>query len=824
MASGAGGKASSTRVKKVGNDVAASACSTSASEREAPGQDAGVPWWALGLLLAVVRLGGTWYYQVVTDCDQTFNYEEPTHYLLYGSGLQTWEYAPQYALRSYAYVGLHAVIGLLVGAAWGADKIAVFHRIHCVLALACAAGELYFVTGIARAFGRRLALVTFVCLLCSAGMLHAAPSYLPSTFTMVGLLFAWGAWLRGRVHSTVAATVAALCLGWPFAVVAVLPMGLHLLWRPALLRLLPAAVLSLAALCGVCVAVDFLYYHRTLLAPWNIILYNAFGVGGGGQGSDLYGVEPTGYYAANLALNFNVQFAAAAASPLLVVLEAVLAWRRHRAAGAAKRAADADVAAAPPSGDGAPSAALVAVFEATPRSAEGALFRRTQLAALLGQLWLWFGLMTARPHKEERFMFVAFPLISAAAAFSVCVVADLLETLLCRPRAAQRASGQQAPAVPQRRSRIFCGRFFTLVFLVVSAQLSGSRIVALSRGYSAPFAAWTFLARELQAPLPAAAAGGTESDLTPAGGPADARGASTGPTHGAASQHGFFAQRGTESASEALFLHTQPPLASLADVAAPLQPFLATGAHAAAPADAPAGAVVCVGKEWYRFPSSFFLPDRTRDGAASPLNAAAARASHGPARVAFIKSAFGGQLPQPFLPKPNGTAALRGGFNDLNAEETDRYVPLSACDYVVDSLLPTPRQGQDTRYEPYWDALVSRQGLRLAVEPRAKGGHTAVVAQKEPRCNCMRLPATPAAGGNEQGTEERVVQWRSLWSAPFVHADSSPTLTRAFFIPRVSEQRNAFAFYHILRQESCSCADKPNPGDGGGSAAPGARN
>lgn len=31
------------------------------------------------------------------------------HYLLYGSGMQTWEYSPLYAIRSYAYLWLHAL-------------------------------------------------------------------------------------------------------------------------------------------------------------------------------------------------------------------------------------------------------------------------------------------------------------------------------------------------------------------------------------------------------------------------------------------------------------------------------------------------------------------------------------------------------------------------------------------------------------------------------------------------------------------------------------------------------------------------------------------
>ncbi|KFY56261.1 hypothetical protein V497_06408 [Pseudogymnoascus sp. VKM F-4516 (FW-969)] len=47
----------------------------------------------------------------IEDCDETFNYWEPTHYLAHSSGLQTWEYSPTYSIRSWAYVGLHALIG-----------------------------------------------------------------------------------------------------------------------------------------------------------------------------------------------------------------------------------------------------------------------------------------------------------------------------------------------------------------------------------------------------------------------------------------------------------------------------------------------------------------------------------------------------------------------------------------------------------------------------------------------------------------------------------------------------------------------------------------
>uniref|UniRef100_T1GP40 Uncharacterized protein n=1 Tax=Megaselia scalaris TaxID=36166 RepID=T1GP40_MEGSC len=34
----------------------------------------------------------------ISDCDETFNYWEPLHYVIYGRGLQTWEYSPEFAL------------------------------------------------------------------------------------------------------------------------------------------------------------------------------------------------------------------------------------------------------------------------------------------------------------------------------------------------------------------------------------------------------------------------------------------------------------------------------------------------------------------------------------------------------------------------------------------------------------------------------------------------------------------------------------------------------------------------------------------------------
>lgn len=48
-------------------------------------------------------------YGVIQDCDEVFNYWEPMHYLQHGYGLQTWEYSPEFGIRSWAYILVHTI-------------------------------------------------------------------------------------------------------------------------------------------------------------------------------------------------------------------------------------------------------------------------------------------------------------------------------------------------------------------------------------------------------------------------------------------------------------------------------------------------------------------------------------------------------------------------------------------------------------------------------------------------------------------------------------------------------------------------------------------
>ncbi len=150
------------------------------------------PWKAFGILLIARLCAAFW--TSISDCDETFNYWEPTHYLLFGKGFQTWEYDPKYALRSYTYLLLHAVPAWFVANVVQPNKMFVFYFVRFAMAAACAGSETYFYVGVLQEIGTNVGRITFCSLLFSAGMFASSTAYLPSTTSMYLCMIAHGAW------------------------------------------------------------------------------------------------------------------------------------------------------------------------------------------------------------------------------------------------------------------------------------------------------------------------------------------------------------------------------------------------------------------------------------------------------------------------------------------------------------------------------------------------------------------------------------------------------------------------------------------------------
>lgn len=89
----------------------------------------------------------------------------------------------------------------------------------------------------------------------------------------------------------------------------------------------------------------------------------------------------------------------------------------------------------------------------------------------------------------------------------------------------------------------------------------------------------------------------------------------------------------------------------------------------------------------HRFPSSFFIPSRGVLNGESGGTARREQAVMPSVRMRFVRSEFRGLLPGNYdasLPFPDVTRRVPRTQNDQNKEETDRYVNVDECDYMVD--------------------------------------------------------------------------------------------------------------------------------------------
>ncbi|KAK4099702.1 glycosyltransferase family 22 protein [Parathielavia hyrcaniae] len=526
----------------------------------------------------------------IQDCDETFNYWEPTHYLSHGYGLQTWEYSPEYAIRSWLYIAIHAIGANLRRLLPHSSKVAEFYFLRYLLALACAFCQTLMWRAVCLALNPRVGLFFILALVFSPGNFHASTAFLPSSFAMYMAMVGASAFMnwRGGIKTSHGMFWFALggVLGWPFAVALCAPFVFEEAFFAMLsdkerffescIRLARGVVAALL-LVTFDTAVNTFFYKKIEIVTWNIIKYNLFSNTGG---PNLYGTEPWTFYFKNLLLNFNLWFILALVSLPLFFLQKLFS---HRNAGVS--------------------------FQSGLRT-----------LVFLSPFYLWLGIFTLQPHKEERFMYPAYPFLALNAALALHTLLAFFGNADPKTSLVGRIPAKAKLAV-------------VALGLFASVNVGLARMYGLYTAYHAPLA--------LYAPL----AGSV-------GGPGD---------------------------------------------------------------------TVCFGKDWYRFPSSFFLP---RD-----------------MRAKFVRSEFRGLLPGEFSEARTGFGFWSGtwlptiGLNDRNEEDPGKYVDLRTCVFLVDSQFP------------------ERADVEGALPPR------------------------------EPDYAKDVDRWEAVHCLPFLDAERTPFLARALWLP-----------------------------------------
>jgi alpha-1,2-mannosyltransferase len=328
----------------------------------------------LGWLLPLLALGILRYMSatsnIIHDCDEVFNYWEPLHFLLYKSGFQTWEYSSEFALRSYLYILLHKLVGGPASWWFGEEKVRVFYAVRIFLGFLSVITDAALVVALSRKYGKRLATYTLAMLCLTSGCFFASTSFLPSSFSMYAISLSSALYLFEKPAMAVAVAAIGVILGWPFSILAFLPVTVYSLIKRFKQAFLSGAVTSLV-LIAFSLLVDYNYYKRWTSSVVNLMLYNVLG---GGE-SHLYGTEGPLYYLKNGFNNFNISFVLS----LLFVGFLPIAKKTY----------------AP------------------------------DLVIVISPIYIWLAFMSLQPHKEERFLYPIYPLICVAASAVIESFPDL---------------------------------------------------------------------------------------------------------------------------------------------------------------------------------------------------------------------------------------------------------------------------------------------------------------------------------------------------------------------------------------------------------------
>ena len=503
---------------------------------------------ALYLLLASYFLAA--FFAPIQDCDETFNYWEPLHYLNHGYDLQTWEYSPEFSIRSWAYILIHAIPAKF-GSLFAASKITEFYLLRILLAVVCAATETGLYSAISRTLNPRIGVFYLMIVVFTPGFFYASIAFLPSSFAMYTTtlgLTSFMDWHGGpKSASGIMWFGIGALLGWPFSGALILPFVIEE-WTVALVvrdafdtfrRYLDGVVRCLVVL-ALQVSIDTFFYRKIVVVPWNIVLYNVFS--GRDRGPSIFGTEPWDYYLRNLLLNFNLWFVLALLSAPMLAFQTLFMKRQ---------------------------------------TTKQTLLRT---AVFLTPLYLWLAIFTIQPHKEERFMYPAYPFLALNAAIALHMLLTWLGT------------SDPKTLVAKIPAQVKLALVLPAVLLALNTGLF--RILGTVTAYRAPLQIY----------------------------------------------HALEEPNATRS-----------------------------------------GDTVCFGKDWYRFPTSHFLPNNIH--------------------AKWIKSEFDGLLPGDFHEGQTGFGMLPGawlvppGMNDRNEEDLGKYVDVSHCTFLVDSFFPGLKA---TKHEPLY--------------------------------------------------------------------------------------------------------------------------
>ena len=350
---------------------------------------------------------------------------------------------------------------------------------------------------------------------------------------------------------------------------------------------------------------------------------------------------------------------------------------------------------------------------------------------------LWLGVLFSRPHKEDRFMYPVYPLVLLIGAITVhgLVQAALYYALEKAPVVRGAVTTYEISAT----NTVFKTRISWLVyglFIAVSGVCGISRCASNYNNYHGYISLWEGFQDRMMST--------------------------------------YYVNR--EERSEAVGIQAHSRVSSTVSKIANSHSQLASMKYI--------NRYVCMGGDWYTFPSHYFMPKdivssntttiKTKAGTALNIQTSiTSEAYTNQFRLAYIRDNFHGLLPQYFVPNAdrNGTFTdplLR--FNNMNREEPDRYLDITDCDYVITTLHAEYLAYVHNKL-PIPEALVTKMA-----------------------------PVEKFLLVDQHSASHKSANFEAVISEKVINSGLSPALTRAYYVPTLTPSRNTYNQYTLFEK------------------------
>jgi len=251
------------------------------------------------LLISIgLQVIATIFTDYTTDWDEAGNYWEPLHFLLYGKGLQTWEWNREFALRSPFLPLILSGVGKCFQY-FGFSRYMVFYFIRLTVGIMGCFGIFYMAFAVKRKFGEMVAVLFFILTVFNHYVLFFLNRISMDSVMAILNMYIFALWLENQVFLLIFLSVLTVVLRVNYLpIFGIIMLQLLFSWEERkipfkewIIQLFLYGLSITLFWTGIFLATDSYWYRRPTLSFWNFLYHNVIR-----NQSAMFGVQSTFKY------------------------------------------------------------------------------------------------------------------------------------------------------------------------------------------------------------------------------------------------------------------------------------------------------------------------------------------------------------------------------------------------------------------------------------------------------------------------------------------------------------------------------------------------